>query len=272
MQIASPLPRRNTVWATSADGVSIAYEVIGTGRPLMLLHGFTESRASWLEADYVERFAARGRQLVLVDCRGHGESGKPHQPPAYSARKCAADVAAVLDDAGIGWTDVMGYSMGGAIALAAALHIPERIGALVVNGAHPFAQDLSELRVAIETSFDPWLEWIQRMAPGSLSLETRRRILANDISALQACVACDRPDRSSALARLRAPHSQSRAHSIRAAPLSADLWTWSGGNSCRSKTETILRRSSASKTSCPRGSIPCAPLMRDRIGVESACY
>jgi pimeloyl-ACP methyl ester carboxylesterase len=126
MQIANPLPRQNTVRTTSTDGVPIAYEVIGTGRPLMLLHGFPESRACWLEAGYVERFAARGRQLVLVDCRGHGESGKPYQPTAYSARKCAADVAVVLDDAGIAWTDVMGHSMGGAIALAAALHIPDR--------------------------------------------------------------------------------------------------------------------------------------------------
>ena len=206
MQRANEFPSRHSAaQAISRDLVPIAYEVAGVGKPLLLLHGFTESRACWFEAGYVEAFAARGRQLVLMDCRGHGASGKPHAAAAYTARKCAEDVAAVLDSAGIASADVMGHSMGGAIALAAALHIPDRIGALVVNGAHPFAQDLSAYRSAISLNFEPWLEWGEQMAPAWLSAETRQRILANDIYALRACIACDRPDRSSALAQLRVP-------------------------------------------------------------------
>lgn len=206
MRLANGFQRqRGAAQAISRDLVPIAYEVVGAGRPLLLLHGFTESRACWFEAGYVDAFAQHGRQLILMDCRGHGASGKLHEPSAYSGRKCAEDVMAVLDDAGIGSADVMGHSMGGAIALAAAMHIPERIGGLVVNGAHPFAQDLSPLRAAVAESFEPWLAWVQRLAPGRLSPETRRRILANDIRALQACVAHDRPDRSSALTQLRSP-------------------------------------------------------------------
>ncbi|TIQ61153.1 MAG: alpha/beta fold hydrolase, partial [Mesorhizobium sp.] len=83
--------------AVAADGVSIAYEDIGYGDPLMLLHGLTESRESWHEAGYVEQFLQRERRLILVDCRGHGRSGKPHDPAAYSGRRRAADIIAVLD-------------------------------------------------------------------------------------------------------------------------------------------------------------------------------
>jgi pimeloyl-ACP methyl ester carboxylesterase len=67
---------------TSSDGVTIAYTVAGTGPPVVLLHGFTETGASWQEAGYVERFLAAGRRVVLIDCRGHGGSGKPHEAAA----------------------------------------------------------------------------------------------------------------------------------------------------------------------------------------------
>src|SRR5262245_24868391 len=83
------------------DGVTIAYEDLGRGEPIVLLHGVTESRGSWHEAGYVERFLRRGRRLILVDCRGHGQSGKPREPAAYSGRGRAADIVAVLDHAGI---------------------------------------------------------------------------------------------------------------------------------------------------------------------------
>ena len=87
--------------AVAEDSVSIAYEDLGCGEPLVLLHGITESRESWHEAGYVEQFLQRKRRLILIDCRGHGQSGKPHDPAAYSGRRRAADIVAVLDRAGI---------------------------------------------------------------------------------------------------------------------------------------------------------------------------
>src|SRR5262245_28054830 len=125
--------------AVAEDGVAVSYEDLGHGEPLVLLHGVTESRESWHEAGYVEQFMRRGRRLILVDGRGHGRSGKPHDPAAYSGRSRAADVIAVLDHAGIGRAALMGYSMGGVVALAAASCHPKRVGSLIVNGAHPFA-------------------------------------------------------------------------------------------------------------------------------------
>ena len=87
--------------AISADGVPVAYTVLGTGSPLVLLHGFSETGESWREAGYVDRFLSNGRRVVLIDCRGHGASGKPHDAAAYSGDKRARDVLAVLDALGI---------------------------------------------------------------------------------------------------------------------------------------------------------------------------
>jgi pimeloyl-ACP methyl ester carboxylesterase len=70
--------------AVSEDGVSIAYQDLGYGEPLVLLHGVTESRESWHEASYVEQFLQSERRLILVDCRGHGRSGKPFLTPALN--------------------------------------------------------------------------------------------------------------------------------------------------------------------------------------------
>ena len=189
---------------TSSDGVAIAYTVLGAGAPVVLLHGFTETAASWQEAGYVERLLAAGRRLVLIDCRGHGGSGKPHDAAAYSGDSCARDVVAVLDALGIGAADLIGYSMGGMIALTTALRFPERVRCLVVIAAHPFAQDMAPYRLAVADGMAHWLAMIEGQGV-RLSEDTRRRMLANDIRALQACVWRDRSDRSAALAALKAP-------------------------------------------------------------------
>lgn len=190
--------------AVAADGVSIAFEDLGHGEPLVLLHGITENRESWHEAGYVEQFLQRGRRLILVDCRGHGRSGKPHDPAAYSGRRRAADIIAVLDHCGIRRAALMGHSMGGVIALATAMYHPDRVSALIVNGAHPFAEDLTPLRAALEDNFEAWLTFLKQLVP-DLSPDSHRRIRDNDLAAVQASLAKDRADFSGGLAKLNIP-------------------------------------------------------------------
>ena len=192
--------------ATSADGVPIACTVLGAGAPVVLLHGFTRtSRCCGGEAGYVDRLLRAGRQVVLVDeYSGHGASGKPHDATAYGVDKRASDVVAVLDALGIRTADLVGYSMAGLIALATALRFPERVRRLVVIGAHPFAQDMAPYRPVVADGMARWLAMLEGQDV-RLSGDTRRRMLANDIRALQACVAHDRPDISAALAGLKAP-------------------------------------------------------------------
>src|SRR5215470_13911739 len=80
----------------NSHGVRIHYQVEGAGPPLVLLHGFTDSLASWYEFGYVSALAP-DYKLILLDARGHGGSDKPHEPVAYETELNVADVLAVLD-------------------------------------------------------------------------------------------------------------------------------------------------------------------------------
>jgi pimeloyl-ACP methyl ester carboxylesterase len=192
------------MFATSIDGTCIAYETAGAGDPVVLLHGFTDSRHSWRETGYVGGLIAARRQVILIDCRGHGDSGKPHDPATYGPKYRVADILAVLDQLGIRQADLIGYSMGGTIALMAALLTPKRIGALAMIGAHPFAQDMDWFRKALSGGIEGWISLIESHGT-MVSAPARERMLANNIAALRACIARDRPDSSKLLTDLRAP-------------------------------------------------------------------
>ncbi|MBW8485715.1 alpha/beta fold hydrolase [Actinomadura parmotrematis] len=111
------------------------YEIVGEGRPLVLLHGFYGDRTTWTASGHVAGLAGDFR-LVLVDLPGHGRSPAPHDPIPYALHRQADDVAAVLDDAGIGRAAVWGSSLGGTVALTLLARHPGRVGALIANGAH----------------------------------------------------------------------------------------------------------------------------------------
>ncbi|ROO85362.1 pimeloyl-ACP methyl ester carboxylesterase [Actinocorallia herbida] len=118
----------------SDDGVQIGFEVVGEGPPVVLLHGFFGDRSTWRDAGYVAGLA--GFRLVLVDGRGHGESGRPHDPGAYDVTRQGDDVLAVLDALGIAKASVWGSSMGGIVALHLLARHPARMDRVVATGAH----------------------------------------------------------------------------------------------------------------------------------------
>src|SRR5687767_3989434 len=89
-------------------GGELAYEVVGQGRPLVLLHAFPFDRRMW------KGTAAPGRQLILPDLRGFGES--PLRP--FAIADLADDVASLLDALGVARAAIGGLSMGGYVALA----------------------------------------------------------------------------------------------------------------------------------------------------------
>jgi pimeloyl-ACP methyl ester carboxylesterase len=111
----------------SSNDVKIAYEIRGTGDPLVLVHGLAYDRAGWgsLPDLLAERFS-----VILLDNRGVGESDAP--PGPYSVAQMAADVAAVLDDCGLAKTHLFGVSLGGYIAQEFTLTWPERVDKLVL--------------------------------------------------------------------------------------------------------------------------------------------
>jgi pimeloyl-ACP methyl ester carboxylesterase len=121
--------------AFESDGVRIEYDDIGEGDPIVLVHGFASDRTNnWREPGWYDALTDAGRRVVALDCRGHGESGKPHDPAAYDRGAMAADVVRLLDELGIERADLMGYSMGGHISTYLLLEHPERFNAVVLAG------------------------------------------------------------------------------------------------------------------------------------------
>ena len=117
----------------TSGGVRISYDVVGEGRPLMLLHGLWCDRSWWTEPGYVDVLRSDHR-LVNVDIRGHGTSDKPHDPAAYSGDTLVGDVLAVADAEGLDRFAIWGHSYGGWIAWMTAAAAPERVPAIVTTG------------------------------------------------------------------------------------------------------------------------------------------
>ena len=124
-----------TEFAIATDGIRIAYERAGEGPPVVLVHGFASSRVqNWKSTGWYGALAEAGFSVLAIDCRGHGESGKPHDPLLYHHDRMAEDVVNVMDAAGIAHAPYIGYSMGGLIGLRFVAHFPERAPRLVLGG------------------------------------------------------------------------------------------------------------------------------------------
>ena len=103
-------------FVTASDGVSLAFERLGEGPAIVLVHGFGSSRMqNWKSTGWYGGVTEAGFSLVAMDCRGHGDSGKPHDQDAYGHDRMADDVVSVMEAAGLSSALVCGYSMGGFI-------------------------------------------------------------------------------------------------------------------------------------------------------------
>lgn len=162
-------------FATASDGTRLAYQVLGSGPPLLLISGQASDHHIWTGVR--EAFATR-HSVVTFDHRGTGDSDKPEAPP-YSTRGFAADAIAVLDHLGISRAHAYGISMGGRIGQWLGIDHPQRLGALVLGCTTPGnAHGVRRTAHvdAILASGDP-----ERMLPYLASLEwaaANRRFLA----------------------------------------------------------------------------------------------
>jgi len=112
--------------------VRLAYEVLGAGEPLLLVHGLGYGGRGWGPS---LELLARDFLVVAYDNRGFGASDIP--PGPYTVAQLAADAAAVLDAAGFERAHVLGGSLGGMAAQELALTRPERVDRLVLVGTTP---------------------------------------------------------------------------------------------------------------------------------------
>lgn len=126
-----------TEFVTASDGVALAFE--RTGAPgaatVMLVHGFGSSRSqNWKSTGWFSTLTEAGFAITAMDCRGHGESDKPHDPAAYGHARMAEDVLTVMDAAGLEQVLLCGYSMGGFISLRVTASQPQRVARLALCG------------------------------------------------------------------------------------------------------------------------------------------
>src|SRR5215208_3237134 len=99
-----------------SDGIPIAFSDEGKGEPILLIHGFaSNARVNWVSTSWTRALLEAGRRVIALDNRGHGGSGKPHDPRAYGTPTMAEDARCLLDYRGVLRADVMGYSMGARI-------------------------------------------------------------------------------------------------------------------------------------------------------------
>lgn len=116
------------------NGVRYHLQESGTGEALLLLHGFTGSSESWRR--FLPAWSQRYR-TIAVDLLGHGKTEAPTDPARYRMEQAAADLTALLDALEIDSAHVLGYSMGGRLALSLAMSAPQRVRSLILESSSP---------------------------------------------------------------------------------------------------------------------------------------
>lgn len=178
-------------------GVPIHYLVKGPGdaEPLVLIHGFAcniDTQWGPLIPSLQKEF-----KVIALDCRGHGSSGKPHDPKMYGV-EMVEDVARLLDHLKIERAHIAGYSMGGTIALALAVRHPQRVRSLVLGGSGAWEAGREKLMLEVAESLEngrglgPLLTWLtppgKKLPPETIKLLDRLVLSQNDPLALAAVI------------------------------------------------------------------------------------
>jgi pimeloyl-ACP methyl ester carboxylesterase len=111
----------------TVNSLKMYYEIHGTGKPLVLLHG----AFGWAT---VYPTLAKDRQVIAVELQGHGHTADIDRP--LTIEQMADDTAALLKELKIEQADFFGYSMGGTVGLAVAIRHPKVVRKLAINGSH----------------------------------------------------------------------------------------------------------------------------------------
>ncbi|MGN2662805.1 2-succinyl-6-hydroxy-2,4-cyclohexadiene-1-carboxylate synthase [Bacillus altitudinis] len=125
------------------DGV--AYEVIdhnpSAENATLCLHGFTGSAASWA---FLNTYTEKHTRLIQVSLLGHGRTDSPKSIRRYAMSQQLADLAEILDQLKLHKVNILGYSMGGRIALSFASRYPERVNKLILESTSPGLNSFKE--------------------------------------------------------------------------------------------------------------------------------
>jgi len=158
------------LFATSPDGLQIAYDRLGTGPALVLLHGAGGNRQVWHEAGYVNRLQD-AFPVIPMDLRGHGESHAPTDSADYTIDKMTQDILSVVDACGAARFTIWGFSFGGRVGRHLAAH-SDRVERLISMGT-PMGQGVSpEFRQYLDDFLATWSPILQAHKDGTLNLDS----------------------------------------------------------------------------------------------------
>ena len=151
------------------NGLKMYYEIHGTGKPLVLLHGaFSQIRTDY--SNMIPRWA-ENRQIIAIEQQGHGHTADIDRPLTY--RQMGDDTAELLKQLQIENADFFGYSLGGGIALDIAIHHPELVHKIVdmggsmyrAEGFHPELMKMEATMTADMMKDTPWKASYDSVAP-----------------------------------------------------------------------------------------------------------
>jgi len=120
-------------YLTSFDGTKIYYEARGEGQPVLLVHGFIVNSNSWKGTALYSALINDGYKVILLDMRGNGKSGKPHDTASYANDAESKDIMKLVSFLKINKYSVVGYSRG-SIITARLLVLDKRIQNAVLGG------------------------------------------------------------------------------------------------------------------------------------------
>jgi 2-succinyl-6-hydroxy-2,4-cyclohexadiene-1-carboxylate synthase len=116
------------------EGVQYHIETCGEGDPLLLLHGFTGDSSTWLP--FCEKWGKHSK-LIIPDIIGHGKTDAPQNRDRYRIESAAKDLYHILGKLDCKKVNVLGYSMGGRLALTFAVLYPEKVNKLILESSSP---------------------------------------------------------------------------------------------------------------------------------------
>ncbi|HEY6394031.1 MAG TPA: alpha/beta hydrolase [Candidatus Binataceae bacterium] len=176
-----------------SEGVRIHFEEQGSGDPVVLVHGFgSNAKNNWEVTGWLS-FLSPHFRVIAMDCRGHGQSDKPHDPDAYGAEVMAGDVIRLLDHLNIRRTLLMGYSMGARLSAGVLLRYPERLRAVVLGGIGSGGgmSNSSARQRIVDALLTDDESTIKEQTPREFRQFAKAN--SNDLKALGACMAGQRP-------------------------------------------------------------------------------
>ena len=130
---STTLAQRDSGYFSSFDKVKIHYEVKGSGKPVLLIHGFVGKGSDWKTKPVYDSLLANGFNVITADLRGNGWSDKPHEPEAYAHDAESKDLMGLLKYLGIKKYQAIGYSRG-SIILARLLVLDKNVTKAIMGG------------------------------------------------------------------------------------------------------------------------------------------